>query len=253
MSINHTKNIIEVKNISFSYTNEVVLKDITLNIHPGDYVGVVGPNGGGKTTLLKIMVGLLNPLRGEVRLFSKPIKQFKEWFKIGYVPQNIINRDLQFPATVEEVVSMGRFAKIGLLHSPTAEDKKIVYQALEQVEMLEHKNKLIGDLSGGQQQRVIIARALASKPEIIFLDEPTVGIDVKTQEQFYLLLKKLNQTLGLTLILVSHDIDVVAHEATEVACINQTLVYHGKPKEFLAGDYLKNLYGKELKFVLHNH
>lgn len=253
MSVDHHKNIIEIKNLSFAYNQELVLKNINLNIHSGDYVGVIGPNGGGKTTLLKIMVGLLKPLKGEVRLFGKNIRDFKDWSKIGYVPQNATNFDLQFPATVEEVVEMGCYARIGLLHSPTLQDKKIVFDALQKVEMLEYKDRLIGDLSGGQQQRVFIARALASRPEVIFLDEPTVGVDLKTQEQFYILLKKLNQTLGLTLVLISHDIDVVAHEATELACINQTLIYHGSPKEFITGDYIKNLYGKELRFVLHDH
>jgi zinc transport system ATP-binding protein len=106
---------------------------------------------------------------------------------------------------------------------------------------------------GGQQQRVFIARALVCDPEVIFLDEPTAGIDVKNQEQFYNLLSTLNSKYNLTLILISHDIDVVAHEATELACINQSLVYHGSPKEFIKGDYLKNLYSKEVKFILHDH
>jgi zinc transport system ATP-binding protein len=199
------------------------------------------------------MVGLLKPTKGEIRLFGEKNTRFTQWHKIGYVPQKATNFDLQFPATVEEVVSMGRNARRGLMRSFNREDKKKVHEALKQVDMFDYKDKLIGDLSGGQQQRVFIARALASEPHIIFLDEPTAGIDVKTQEQFYTLLKKLNHDFGLTLVLVSHDIDVVAHEATELACINQTLIYHGSPTEFMAGDYLKNLYSKELKFVLHNH
>jgi zinc transport system ATP-binding protein len=253
MPIDHTKNIIEIKNISFGYTEEEILKNITLNIHQGDYVGMIGPNGGGKTTLLKIMVGLLKPQKGEVRLFGTPLRKFKQWSKIGYVPQKAINFDIKFPATVEEVVLMGRFAKRGLLRRVTREDKKKVAKVLEQVDMLAFRKRLIGDLSGGQQQRVFIARALVCDPEVIFLDEPTAGIDVKNQEQFYNLLSTLNSKYNLTLILISHDIDVVAHEATELACINQSLVYHGSPKEFIKGDYLKNLYSKEVKFILHDH
>lgn len=253
MLVDHTKNIIEVKNVSFAYADELVLKDISFAIHKGDYLGIIGPNGGGKTTLLKIMVGLIKPRTGEVRIFGKPIQKFKEWSKVGYVSQKAVNFDSKFPATVEEVVMMGRYGKKGLFHWVTSEDKKIIERVLGQVDMLEHRKRLIGDLSGGQQQRVFIARALATEPEVIFLDEPTVGIDVKTQEQFYALLKKLNTTLDVTLVLVSHDVDVVAHETTELACINQTLVYHGSPKEFIKGDYLKDLYGKELKFILHDH
>lgn len=253
MTLDHTKNIIEVENISFGYTSEMVLKDITLNIHQGDYLGMIGPNGGGKTTLLKIMLGLLKPKTGTIKLFGVDIKKFKDWSKIGYVPQKAINFDVKFPATVEEVVTMGRYGKRGLLHWVNKEDKEKVNQALEQVEMLDFKDKLIGDLSGGQQQRVFIARALAGEPQVIFLDEPTVGIDAKTQEQFYELLKKLNKTLDLTLVLVSHDIDVVAHEVTEVACINQNLVCHTSPHTFFQGDNLEKLYGKDLKHIVHGH
>ncbi len=253
MSVNHQKNIIEVKNVSFAYAQEQVLKNISINVHEGDYLGVIGPNGGGKTTFLKIMLGLLKPTQGQVLLFGEPLKKFKNWSKIGYVPQKAVNFDAQFPATVFEVVLMGCYAKRGLLRWSTREDKKRVEEVLEQVGMLDFRNRLIGDLSGGQQQRVFIARALVAQPEVMFLDEPTAGIDVKKQEQFYTLLKQLNVSLNLTLVLVSHDIDVVAHEATELACINQTLTYHGAPKEFIKGDYLKNLYGKEVKFVLHDH
>ncbi len=253
MQVDHNKNIIEINNVSFGYTDEPVLKDISLNIHQGDYLGIIGPNGGGKTTLLKIILGLLKPKSGTVKLFGQDSDKFKDRFKFGYVPQKAVNFDIKFPATVEEVVAMGRYAKRGLLSQPTPEDKNQVHKALQEVDMLEYKDRLIGDLSGGQQQRVFIARALASEPEIIFLDEPTAGVDNKTQEQFYALLKKLNETLNLTLILISHDIDVIAHEATELAFVNQTLVYHGTPEKMLSGDYLQKLYGKDVKFISHNH
>lgn len=253
MSVNHTKNIIEIRDVSFNYDTNPVLKNISLDIHEGDYVGVIGPNGGGKTTLLKIMLGLLQPTSGSVKLFGCDNYCFKEWFKIGYVPQKAVNFDSKFPATVWEVVSMGRLAKKGLGRFFTKEDKHKIHEALEHVGMAEYQNRLIGELSGGQQQRVFIARALAGEPEVIFLDEPTVGVDVKAQEQFYQLLKELNQNLNLTLVLVTHDIDVVANEATELACINQELVYHGAPKEFIKEDYIKRLYGKGTKFILHDH
>lgn len=249
----HTKNIIEIKHISFSYNQNEVLKDITFNVHKGDYLGLIGPNGGGKTTLLKIMSGLLTPSQGTVQLFGHNIQNFHDWSKIGYVSQTAVRFDSNFPATVEEIVAMGLYGKIGLFKGLSSEDKKSITEALEKVKMNGYKHKLIGSLSGGQQQRVFIARALVSKPEVLFLDEPTAGIDVQTQEQFYQLLRMLNTQENLTLILVSHELDVVAHEATEVACINQQLVYHGSPKDFLQGDYLTKLYGKELKFIVHGH
>lgn len=253
MPVDHTKNIIEVKDVSFSYGDTSVLKNITLTIHQGDYVGVIGPNGAGKSTLLKVMLGLLKPSTGSIKLFGSESGCAKGCPQLGYVPQKAINFDSLFPATVEEVVAMGRYGLRGILRRLNKDDRKIIRQSLEQVEMLEFKDRLIGALSSGQQQRVFIARALAGEPEVIFLDEPTVGIDVKTQEQFYILLKRLNQDLGITLVLVSHDIDVIANEATELACINQTLVYHGAPSEFVKGDYLQKLYGKNLHQILHDH
>lgn len=253
MPVDHTKNIIEIKNVSFAYGQTLALKNISLTIHPGDYLGIVGPNGSGKTTLLKVMLGLLKPSSGHVKLFGSDYFNFKEWGKIGYVPQKAINFDALFPATVQEVVEMGRYAKKGLLKSLGPKDKDIIKRSLEQVDMQDYRNRLIGDLSSGQQQRVFIARALAGEPEVIFLDEPTVGVDVKTQEQFYALLRKLNTDLGLTLVMISHDIDVIAAEATELACINQTLVYHGEPAEFIKGDYLQKLYGHDLRLILHDH
>lgn len=241
--VTHTHTIISLESVCFSYSSEEVIKNVSLEIHKGDYVGLIGPNGGGKSTLLKLMLGILTPNDGEIKLFGKQIKKFKAWDKIGYVPQRT-HIDTNFPVTVEEIVAMGRYGKRGLFHFPNNEDKEKVLQALTQVDMQEFKDRQISDLSGGQQQRVFIARALATEPEVIFLDEPTVGVDVKTQKQFYSLLRKLNRELDLTLILVSHELDVVAHEATELGYINRTLEYYGNPEEFLKGEYFHSLIGK---------
>lgn len=253
-SIDHTQNIIELNDVSFSYDgkNDIV-KDISFSIHKGDYLGVIGPNGGGKTTLLKIMLGLLKPTRGTVRLFGTDIRKFKDWSRIGYVAQKATNFDTKFPVTVEEVVIMGSYARRGLFHASTAEDLQRVHEALSQVEMLEYTDNRIGDLSGGQQQRVFIARALVSRPDVLFLDEPTVGVDAVTQEQFYLLLKRLNTEFDLTLVLVSHELDVVAHQATEIACINGGLVSYCTPDELMKEGGIEKLYGKDLKYILHTH
>lgn len=242
--VTHTKNIIELKNVSFSYGEDLIIKDVNLQIHKGDYLGIIGPNGGGKSTLLKLMLGLLTPTKGEIFLYETPINKFKDWSKVGYVSQHATHIDPHFPMTVEEVVTMGRYPQIGLFRFPTQKDKNIVKEALSQVEMLQFKDRLVGDLSGGQQQRIFIARALAGKPEVIVLDEPTVGIDVKTQKQFYTLLQKLNTELNLTLVLVSHELDIVGHESTEIAYINRELVYYGLPNKFLHSEYFEKLTGK---------
>jgi zinc transport system ATP-binding protein len=241
--VDHKHTIIELDRVCFSYNSEEVIKDVSLQIHRGDYVGIVGPNGGGKSTLLKLMLGILKAKDGTVKLFGKDIQDFKQWSKIGYVPQKT-HIEMNFPVTVEEMVAMGRYGKRGLFRFPTKEDKEKTFDALKQVDMLEYKDRQMSALSGGQQQRVIIARALATEPEVIFLDEPTVGVDVKTQKQFYSLLRKLNAELDLTLVLVSHELDVVAHEATELGYVNRTLEYYGEPEEFLKGAYFHELIGK---------
>jgi zinc transport system ATP-binding protein len=226
-TIDHTKSIIEVLDVSFSYGDQEVIKNINLSIHKGDYLGVVGSNGSGKTTLLRIILGLLSPKNGTIKLFGQDISVFKDWSKIGYVPQKVINFDNNFPVTVEEVVMMGRYGKLGLFHRASKEDKQIVEESLIHVDMLSYRDSSIGDLSSGQQQRVFIARALAGNPEIIFLDEPTVGVEKDIKEKFYKLLHDLNEKLKLTIVIVTHDIESMSHEAMHVACIkDHTLVFH---------------------------
>lgn len=251
--INHSKNVIEVKDVTFTYGQEEILKSITLNVHKGDYLGVVGSNGAGKTTLIKIILRLLKPHRGSIKLFGEDIKDFKDWSKVGYVPQKATNFDVNFPATVMEVVIMGRYAKKGLFKYPTSADKQIVEKALSQVSMLDFKNRLIGDLSAGQQQRVFIARALAGEPEIIFLDEPTTGVDKKSQDDFYQLLQKLNKELYLTLVLITHDVERILKEAMHIACIDHRLVCHSSPEEFLRDNPSLHLHGHEVKIIEHHH
>ncbi|NTU66825.1 MAG: metal ABC transporter ATP-binding protein [Candidatus Moranbacteria bacterium] len=254
MPVDHTKNIIEVKGLSFSYDGiDNVLEDVTLAIHQGDYIGIVGPNGSGKTTLLKSMLGLISPQKGTVELFSSDIRNFKDWHKIGYVPQKAVNFDANFPISVHEVVMMGRYGSKKLFQRISHEDKEAVEYALNQVGMWEHKDKLIGDLSGGQQQRVFIARALTNHPEVIFLDEPTTGVDKKTQDGFYALLQKLNKEIGITLVLVSHDIERMTREVMHIACVDKTLTCHISPEEYLAESELSDIAGNKVKFITHHH
>lgn len=230
MPVNHSKNIIEVKNISFSYGKELILKDINLDIHEGDYLGIVGPNGGGKTTLIKLILKLLKPKSGNI-IVNVPV--------IGYVSQNTTNFDINFPITIREVVSQGRLAGQGIFYKLTNEDWRMIDQALQTVGLFNIKDRLIGELSGGQQQRVFIARAIAGHhPHIIILDEPTAGIDITSQNKFYSFLKKLNRDLKITLVLVTHEVDKIAKEANHVAFINQSLVFYENPKVLLKKHYL---------------
>lgn len=252
MQVNHDKNIIEVKNVSFAYNHEMVLDNINLDIHEGDYLGIIGPNGSGKSTLLKLILGLLKPKEGEILLFGEPISQFKNWNRIGYVPQRAYVDPL-FPATVWEVVSMNRFAGKKFWQSLNRHDSAHIKKALTEVGIWDLRNRQVGSLSGGQLQRVFIARALATEPEVIFLDEPTVGVDLETQKQFYSLLRHLNHELDLTLVLVSHDLETVATETTEVACINRTMCYEKSPKEMSKHQLIQAMYGEHKVFIGHNH
>ena len=228
------------------------MKNITLAIQQGDYIGFVGPNGAGKTTLLKMMLNLLTPRSGTVKLFGQDMHDFRDWRKIGYVPQKVAHFDANFPANVYEVVIMGRYSN-KLFKRNTQADKESVKDALGKVDMWDYRDRLIGDLSGGQQQRTFIARALVKQPEIIFFDEPTTGVDKKTQDGFYALLQELNKEMGITLVLVSHDIQRMTKEVMQIACIDRTLTCHLSPEEYLLESESSNISGQNVKIIIHHH
>lgn len=245
--------IIQFDQVSFNYNEISVLEDINLVINKGDYLGLIGPNGSGKTTLLRLVLGLLETKAGQVKLFGQSPKDLKDWTKIGYIPQKATQFENPFPITVEEVVSLGRIAKKGLFGKFDRRDLVAVAEAMSQVGITSLKKKLVSQLSGGQQQRVFIAKALVSDPEVLILDEPTIGIDSQSQELFYQLLGKLNKEHGKTIIIVSHDIDVVANEVSVIACLNKTMVCHDTPQELMKSDYIEKLYGKGKKHIHHGH
>ncbi|MBI4497803.1 MAG: metal ABC transporter ATP-binding protein [Chloroflexi bacterium] len=246
--------VLELQHIRFSYDGVAVLDDVSLAVERGYFLGIVGPNGGGKSTLLRIALGLLPPASGSVLLFGVPLARFREWYRIGYVPQKATSFDVRFPATVAEVVAMGRVPRAGMFRRLSRRDWGEVERALHIVGMAEHWHTQVGRLSGGQQQRVFIARALAGEPELLVLDEPTVGIDVEAEERFYALLRTLNQELDLTLVLVSHDVGVIAQEVSQLACLNRRLVFHGPPEDFLVRpELLTALYGRPVRGITHGH
>ena len=247
-------NILEVEALSFSYDGkEEALQGVTLAVRRGDYVGLVGPNGAGKTTLLKIILRLLPLTSGSVRLFGADIREFSEWEKVGYVPQTAVHFDVNFPVSVYEVAMMGRYQSGRIFQRMKGADRDAVKSALTSVDMWDYRDRLIGDLSGGQQQRVFIARALVSSPEILFLDEPTTGVDKKTQDDFYGLLKKLNRESGITLVLVSHDIDRIVREVSHVACVDRSLIRYLSPEAYRTESASTTIFERDIKVEPHRH
>ncbi|MBZ5749765.1 metal ABC transporter ATP-binding protein [Metabacillus rhizolycopersici] len=247
--------VIEINHVNFTYERQRVLEDIHLTVEKGSFLGLVGPNGSGKTTLLKCLLGLLKPQQGEIKLFGQQIEKFKNWHEIGFVSQKANSFNTGFPASVFEVVSSGLTSKIGLFKFMTAQDRRKVYDAIESVGLTKFAKRNIGELSGGQQQRAFIARAIVSNPKLLILDEPTVGVDAQTVQNFYEMLTHLNKNLGITLILVSHDIGAITDKVSHVACINKNLYFHGNSKDFesLKDDEMSEFYGHSLHVLTHDH
>ena len=252
MSLNFRVPIFDVKNLNFNVRGQSILSHISLEIFNGEYIAIIGPNGGGKTTLIRMLLGLDKPTNGEIKLFGKKLLEFKEWSKIGYVPQRASLVDANFPATVLDIVNMGRTAKRGLFTRKSTEDVNAVEAAMKKMDILDLKDKMVGTLSGGQRQRVMIARALASNPEILILDEPNTGVDVVSQQRFYTLLSRLNKEENITIIFITHDIGVIADDIGRLFTINQKVIICNDPKKAMSCEDMSKLYGIEAHLI-HNH
>lgn len=239
--------LLQVKNLAFRYQEELILDEVGFSIGPGDYVGLVGPNGAGKSTLIKIILGLLPFQKGQVELFGTPIEQFKNWDRIGYVPQYVFRDERNFPATVREVVESGHFDKSSFWCQVGLSQCHAIDDALETTGIAHLLDRRIGELSGGERQRVFIARALVSEPELLILDEPTAGVDSRAQAEFYTLLRKLNEENGLAIILISHDLEVVAHETKAAICLNRSVVYTGPSEALHREEVIMKLFGDRVR------
>lgn len=239
-----SEELVSLRDVWVYYGNVAVLEGVNLSIKQHDLLGIIGPNGGGKTTLLKVILGLVKPSSGEVAVLGSTPQRNRKF--IGYVAQNsLVDRD--FPMSVWEVVLMGRYGKVGLIKRFSDDDKKAAYKALETVEMLDYKDKQIGRLSGGEQQRVFIARALVAEPKILLLDEPTTGVDTRVQTKFYELLARLKQSMAI--VLVSHDISAVSIHVDKIACLNHRLYYHGSKE--VGPEILEATYRCPVEMIAH--
>jgi len=213
--------VIEIKNLSFAYEDQLVLEDVNLTVEEKDFFAIIGPNGGGKSTLLKLILGLLTPQQGEIKVLGKPPQKSRD--KIGYVPQNT-NINTDFPIKVIEVVLIGHVGGRKPLFGYGKDEIACAMGVLAQVGMEKFANEKIGSLSGGQRQRVMIARALCAHPRILILDEPTASIDPQGQKEIYQLLEQLNKQM--TILVVSHDLSIILKYANKVAYVNHSVVVH---------------------------
>jgi len=216
---------IEVEGVWFSYDNITVLEDITFSVEKGDFFVIIGPNGGGKTTLLKLLLGILKPDKGKIKILGEPPHSTRH--RVGYLPQ-YTDFNLSFPVSVMDVALMGRLNRKGFGKRFTDEDMEKVEKILKKLGMWEYRFVHIGKLSGGQRQRVFIARALATEPEILFLDEPTAGVDPEYETGVYEILRELNKEM--TIVVITHDIGVISKYARSIACVNRKLVFHEEGK-----------------------
>ena len=238
--------IIEMKDVCFRYKNIHVLQKINLSLKKNELVGIIGPNGGGKTTLLKLILGLLEPAKGEIKIFGKIPKKARKY--LGYVPQ-YARFDRTFPISVFEVVLLGCLGRKKLFSGYSEEDKRTAIESLKRVEMLKYKHRQIDALSGGQIQRILIARALATKPKLLILDEPFSSVDQDFQNSFYELLAELKKEMAI--LLVTHDLGVASTHIDSIVCLNKILYHHGSVKEGIKK--LEKVYGCPIELIAHGH
>ena len=226
-------NIITVRDLGFDYGDGWVVHKLNLDIAEGDFVAVIGANGAGKSTLLKMLAHAMPPTVGEIYYYGKPLEQFKEWHKIGYVAQNPMKLQREFPISVEEVVALGLLRPGKLWHRLGQTEKHALEKVLEDFELVNLRHRKIGELSGGQQQRVFLARAMVHRPQILLLDEPATGIDTATKIGLYDMLGRINREQNVTIVMISHDLELAADAAKSALCIDHGICFRGDVHEAL--------------------
>lgn len=238
------KAVLNIQDLYAGYGDEMILQNINLQMNAGDFIGLIGPNGGGKSTLLKVILGLLPIQRGEISVLGLDVRQGRK--AIGYVPQ-FVEMDRDFPISVMDTVRTGLLDGLCWFERLSKSEKERIHKVLEQVGMIKFRHKAMGELSGGQRQRVLIARALVSDPKILLLDEPTASVDPNATRDIYELFSQLNQRMAI--LLVSHDMMAVSSFTKTVACLNRTMVYHNNKE--LTPDVLESIYGCPVDLIAH--
>lgn len=247
-------NLLTIDGLRVRYNAAEVLSNISFRVAAGDYLGIVGPNGSGKSTLIKSILGLVAAERGNVELFGTPLLRFKEWRRVGYLPQRLKFFNPNFPATVEEIVGLGLLAGKRLPRKLSREDDAAVEKTLAFMGITEIRKRSIGELSGGQQQRVLLARAIVGGPELLILDEPTTALDPESREKFYLLLQELNRDLGTTVILVTHDTWSIGKYANRFLYVDKRIIFDGTFDDFCQSEEMTGFFGEHAQHIIcHRH
>ena len=246
------KPMVALREVTVEYPDGFrALWNVSLAVNHKDFLGLVGPNGSGKTTLIGAVLGLIRPTGGSVELFGQPLTP-KSLRRVGYVPQRAIASDVNFPSTVFETILMGRVSRSSPFRRFTSKDRQAVEDVMKHLSVHELRKRKIGELSGGQSQRVFLAKALASEPDLLILDEPTSGVDFRSSTEFYDTLGHLNRDHGITIVLASHDLGVVTKYTNRVACLNGSLFFHGTTSEFVKSNALSEVYGYPVEMVSHS-
>lgn len=254
MSINNNEVIVDFNNVSVEYEGSEAIKNISIKIDKGDFVGFAGPNGAGKTTLVKSALGLIPIKNGTIKLFGQESGNFSQWKKVGYLPQKLNSINPLFPASVEEVVSLGLLSSKGFPKIISSSDKNKISQIMSDLDILKLKNKMFSSLSGGQQQRVVLARALVSNPELLIFDEPSNALDPESRESFFSYIQKLNREKGVTIILITHDTGYIGKYANKLLYIDKELVYFGSFSEFCKSEKMSVRFGElDQHLICHQH
>lgn len=242
---------IEVEKLSVRYGDLLVLDNINLHIREREIATIVGPNGAGKSTLLKAILGLIPEGKGRVRIFNHEPKNLYAKGLIGYLPQ-VSSYEARFPLSAFDVVAQARYAKKRIWENLNKNDRELIQKSFQVVEMESFQQSHFGSLSGGQKQRILIARALAMEPRLLILDEPSTGLDIVAQENFYHILRQIRDQKGITILMVSHDIGAVSTIVDTIACLQTKLHFHGKPEECEPDDTLNKIFGYHIHLVRHD-
>jgi zinc transport system ATP-binding protein len=246
--------IISARDLHFQYNSMEVLSGISFDLRKGDYLGLVGPNGSGKTTLIRLILGFVMPTKGNISFFGHNPSQFKEWHKVGYLPQRIIDFNPHFPATVREVVALGLLSRKKFPKRMDRSDNVSIDRALDILDIGDIGSELIGRLSGGQQQRVFLAKAMVGDPEMLILDEPTTALDPDTREKFFATLKTFNRDLGVSIIMITHDMGTIGGYASKMLYLDKKIIFFGTFEDFCESTGMATYFGEfSQHLICHRH